>query len=58
MTEKEIKDAIEDIDDEVLLTIIDCCKELFCNGIQMCFWDRDSVIDVLHDVYRGNNNER
>ena len=50
MTKEKIKEAIEDIDDEVLLTIIDCCKELHIKGVHMCFWDRDSIEDVLDKV--------
>lgn len=54
MTKEEIKESIEDIDDEVLLTIIDCCKELVCNGTQMFLWDRQSIMDVFDDVMKGN----
>lgn len=50
MTKEEIKEAIEDIDEEVFLTIIECCKELNIKGMQMCFWDRDSIEDVLDTV--------
>ena len=32
MTQEEIKEAIEDLDEEVLLTIIECCKELNIEG--------------------------
>lgn len=50
MTQEEIKEAIEDLDEEVLLTIIDCCKELYIKGMEMCFWDRYSIEDVLDKV--------
>lgn len=53
MTQEEIKEAIEDIDEEVLLTIIECCKELNIKGLQMCFWDRDSIEGVLDKVLEG-----
>ncbi len=55
MNKEEIKEAIEDLDEEVLLTIIDCCKELNIKGMQMCFWDKDSIIDVFDTVWRNNN---
>lgn len=55
MKREEIKEAIEDLDEEVLLTIIDCCKELNIKGMQMCFWDKDSIIDVFDTVWRDNN---
>ena len=54
MTREEIKKSIEEIDDEVLLTIIDCCKELVCNRTQMFLWDRDAIMDVLDGVMKGN----
>ena len=50
MKQEEIKEAIEDLDDEVLLTIIDCCKELCIKGVGMFLWDRDSIMDVLDKV--------
>lgn len=50
MNKEEIKEAIEDLDEEVLLTIIECCKELNIKGMQMCFWDRHSIEDVLDKV--------
>ena len=53
MTREEInetKQAIEDLDDLVLDVIIQCCKELYCQGMQMCFWDRYSVMDVIDKV--------
>ncbi len=58
MTDKErIRECIEDIDDEVLETIIDCCKELVCNGKQMFLWDRDAIMDVFDKVMKGNGYE-
>jgi len=50
MTQEEIKEAIEDLDEQVLLTIIECCKELNIKGMQMCFWDRYSLMDVIDKV--------
>ena len=50
MTQEEIKEAIEDLDEEVLYTIIDCCKEFSIKGIQMCFWDRYNLMDVIDKV--------
>lgn len=56
MDKKEIIEGIYEIDDEVLYTIIDCIKELFLNGKQMCFWDRDAIMDVVDEVIEANNN--
>lgn len=56
MDKEEIIEAIDDIDDEVLYTIIDCIKELFLNDKQMCFWDRDAIMDVVDEVIEANNN--
>lgn len=55
MTKEEIKEAIEDIDDEVLQTIIDCCKELYYEDVLMLYWDKESIMDVLDTVWRKNN---
>ena len=51
---KEIKGAIEELDDIVLDVIIQCCKELHCQSIQMCFWDRDAIMDVIEKVLEGD----
>lgn len=56
MDREELIEAINDIDDEVLYTIIDCIKELYLNGKQMCFWDRDAIMDVVDEVIEANNN--
>lgn len=53
---EEIIEAIDEIDDKVLYTIIDCIKELFLNGKQMCFWDRNAIMDVVDEVIEANNN--
>lgn len=50
MTEEEIKEAIEDLDDEVLMTLIECCKQLCIDGMTLCFWDRDAIMDVIDKV--------
>lgn len=54
MDKEEIRQAIEDIDYEVLYTIIDCIKELQCNGTQMFQWDRDAIMEVFDKVMKGN----
>ena len=53
MTREEInetKEAIEDLDDVVLDVIIQCCKELHCQGMQMWFWDRYAIMNVIDKV--------
>ena len=50
MTQEEIKEVIEDLDEEVLYTIIECCKELSIKGIQMCVWDRYNLMDDIEKV--------
>lgn len=47
---KETKEVIEELDDIVLDVIIQCCKELHCQGIQMCFWDRVAIMGVIDKV--------
>jgi len=50
MTKEELKETIENLDDEVVELIIDGCKELFFDGVQPCYWDRDSVLDRFDKI--------
>ena len=40
----------ENMDDIVLLSIIECCKQLAINGVPLYEWDADSVLDVFDEV--------
>lgn len=53
MTNEEIREAIDDLDEEVLLTIIECCKEMYCNGLAPWEWD-DRMMEVLDKVLEDN----
>jgi hypothetical protein len=41
----EIKEEIEEMDEEVLYTIIQCCKELYCDGIPLFNWNRETLLE-------------
>ena len=53
MTNEEIRKTIEDLDEEVLLTIIECCKEMYCNGIAPWEWNY-RIMDALDEVLEDN----
>lgn len=44
MTKDEIREEIEDLDNEVFGAIVECCKELYCDGVPLYRWDRDMVL--------------
>ena len=50
MDKEYIMNEIEDMDEDVLLSIIECCKQLAINGVPLYEWDVDSVLDVFDEV--------
>lgn len=50
MTKEEIKEAIEELDDEVILAIIFCCKEFVVQGKPLYAWDEQELMNVLDKV--------
>jgi hypothetical protein len=44
MTKEEIREELEYIDDSIVSAIIECCKELFCDGVPLYDWDRDTAL--------------
>ena len=50
MDKECVRDGIERMDDDVRLSIIECCKQLAINGVPLYDWDADSVLDVFDDV--------
>ena len=50
MDKEYIKNEIEEMDEDVLLSIIECCKQLVIKGVPMHKWDADSVLDVFDEV--------
>ena len=53
MDKEYIKNEIEEMDEDVLLSIIECCKQLAINGVPFYEWDADSVFDVFDEVIEG-----
>ena len=50
MDKEYIKNEIEEMDEDVLLSIIACCRELAVKGVPMHKWDADSVLGVFDEV--------
>ena len=50
MDKEYVMDEIEEMDEDVLLSIIECCKQLAINGVPLYDWDADSVLDVFNEV--------
>lgn len=50
MTKEEVREKIEDIDEEVFLVIIDCFKFMDCDGVPLYHWDYDKVMEYFDKV--------
>ena len=50
MDKEYIMNEIEDMDEDALLSIIECCKQLAIDGVPLYEWDADSVLDVFDEV--------
>ena len=50
MDKEYIKNEIEEMDEDVLLSIIEYCRELAVKGVPMRKWDEESVLDVFDEV--------
>ena len=50
MDKEYVMDEIEEMDEDVLLSIIECCKQLAINGVPLYDWDADSVLVVFNEV--------
>lgn len=47
MSKTEIKKELEFMDSSIVEAVIECCKELFCNGVPLYEWDYNSVMGVF-----------
>jgi len=47
MNKAEIREELECMDPIIVESIIECCKELYCNGVPMYGWDYDSVMRLF-----------
>ena len=50
MDKEYIKNEIECMDEDVLLSIIECCKQLAINGVPLYEGDCDSILDVFDEA--------
>ena len=53
MDKEYVRDEIECMDEDVLLSIIECCKKLAINGVPFYKWDNDIVLDVFDEAIEG-----
>lgn len=44
MTKKELKEEFNYIDSTIINVVIECCKELYCEGVPLYDWDYDTVM--------------
>ena len=49
---EQIKQEIEELDDDIVCAIIDSCKELYCDGIPLFNWDRETMMQRLDKVMK------
>ena len=47
MSKAEIKNELEFMDSSIVEAVIECCKELYCNGVPLYEWDYNSVMGVF-----------
>ena len=47
MSKAEIKNELEFMDSSIIESLIECCKELYCNGVPLYEWDYNSVMEVF-----------
>ena len=53
MDKEYVRKEIEQMNDIVLLSIIECCKKLAINGVPFYKWDNDRVLDVFDEAIEG-----
>lgn len=47
MTKEEIKNELENTDSGIIEAVIECCKQLFCDGVPVYNWDYDTAMERL-----------
>ena len=47
MSKEEIKEELEYIDSGIIEAVIECCKQLFCDGVPLYDWNYDSVMKIF-----------
>ena len=50
MDKEYVKNEIECMDEDVLLSIIECCKQFYLNGTTLYKWDRDELLSVFDEA--------
>ena len=50
-----VRNEIEHIDDDVLLSIIECCKQLAINGVPLYEWNNDRLLEVFDELFNEKN---
>lgn len=52
MSKTAIKEELECMDSSIVESIIECCKELYCDGIPLYEWNYDSAMDRFDKATR------
>jgi hypothetical protein len=52
MSKAEIKEELESLDSGIVEVVIECCKELYCDGIPLYKWDYDSAMERFDKATR------
>lgn len=47
MSKAKIKEELELMDSSTIEAVIECCKQLFCDGIPLYDWNYDSVMEIF-----------
>lgn len=45
MSKAEIKEELECMDSSIVEAIIECCKQLYCDGVHLYEWDYNSAME-------------
>lgn len=52
MNKAEIKEELKFLDSMIVEAVIECCKELYCDGIPLYEWNYDSAMERFDKATR------
>ena len=52
MSKEEIREELEFMDSSIVEAIIDCCKELYCEGIPLYEWSYNLAMERFDNATR------
>lgn len=53
MDKDYVRKEIENMNEIVLLSIIECCKKLAIDGVPFYEWENDRLLDVFDEAIEG-----